>query len=69
MRTRRFLYVEYADGEREFYDLATDPYELHSLAASLTPVVLAGLHAELASLENCHTGSACWAAMHVARVP
>ena len=25
MRTPRFLYVEYNDGEREFYDLRTDP--------------------------------------------
>jgi len=65
MRTHRFLYVEYADGEREFYDLANDPYELHNLAGSLDPAELARLHASLARLENCHTGAACWAAMHV----
>jgi arylsulfatase A-like enzyme len=69
MRTHRFLYVEYADGEREFYDLASDPHELHNLAGALSAVQLATLHAELASLENCHDGSACWAAMHVARAP
>ena len=69
MRTHRFLYVEYADGEREFYDLVSDPYELHNIVASLAPGELARLHAELAKLENCHTGSTCWAAMHVDKDP
>ena len=40
MRTPRFLYVEYDDGEREFYDLQTDPYELDNLAASLSPAAI-----------------------------
>jgi N-acetylglucosamine-6-sulfatase len=69
MRTSRFLYVEYADGEREFYDLRTDPFELHNLAATLTSSQLALLHSELARLERCHGGRRCWAAMHVARGP
>ena len=33
IRTRRFTYVEYDDGERELYDLRRDPYELRNLAA------------------------------------
>jgi hypothetical protein len=65
MRTERFLYVEYQDGEREFYDLANDPDELDNLVWSLTTSQLTQLHDELISLENCHTGPACWAAMHV----
>jgi len=65
MRTPGFLYVEYADGEREFYDLRTDPFELHNLAAELTSSQLAQLHSELARLEHCHGGQACWKAMHV----
>ncbi|MDQ6805774.1 MAG: sulfatase-like hydrolase/transferase [Actinomycetota bacterium] len=69
MRTNRFLYVEYADGEREFYDLQLDPDELHNLAAALSATQLATLHAELASLESCQTGPTCWAAMHVAPSP
>ncbi|NED52000.1 sulfatase-like hydrolase/transferase, partial [Micromonospora aurantiaca] len=28
LRTNDMLYVEYADGEREYYDRARDPYEL-----------------------------------------
>ena len=41
MRTRQFLYVEYPDGEREFYDLRTDPFELHNVAGQLTARPLA----------------------------
>ncbi len=66
MRTPDLLYVEYRDGEREFYDLRSDPFELHNLAGALTLEQLAGLHAELATLELCHGASACWAAGHVA---
>ena len=49
MRTDSFLYVEYADGEREFYDLRTDPFELHNIADRLTRRQLSRLHAELRS--------------------
>jgi len=65
MRTPRFLYVEYKDGEREFYDLQSDPYELDNLAASLSENDLAMLHAELGRLEDCHGTASCWAAGHV----
>ena len=60
MRTERFLYVEYADGEREFYDLVNDPFELHNLAGGLTLLQLEELHAELLNLERCHDGLTCW---------
>ncbi len=66
MRTPGFLYVEYADGEREFYDLSTDPFELQNLAPKLSITELATLHAELLALESCHDEPTCWAAGHVA---
>lgn len=69
MRTSAFLYVEYADGEREFYDLRTDPFELDNIAGRLTARQLARLHAELLALERCHGGKACWRAMHVKARP
>jgi N-acetylglucosamine-6-sulfatase len=69
MRTRRFLYVEYADGERELYDLRTDPDELDNLAASLFPAQADQLHAELMRLQECHGTEACWAAGHVDGTP
>ena len=65
MRTNAFLYVEYADGEREFYDLRVDPFELHNIAGDLTRRLLASLHRELRALERCHGGRACWRTMHV----
>jgi arylsulfatase A-like enzyme len=64
MRTPQFLYVEYNDGEREFYDLRHDPFELDNLARRLAPRARRRLHAELVALERCH-GGGCWAAMHV----
>ena len=69
MRTPDFLYVEYADGEKEFYDLKTDPYELDNIADYLNPTELALLHRELLALEHCHGESECWAAAHVAPGP
>jgi arylsulfatase A-like enzyme len=65
LRTDRYTYVEYADGSREYYDLASDPQELHNTVGALTPARLAQLHAALTGLENCHTGPACWTAGHV----
>ena len=62
---KRFLYVEYDDGEREFYDLRTDPFELHNIADTLAPFDRALLDIELANLKRCHGGPACWAAMQV----
>lgn len=51
VRTDRYLYTVYIDGERELYDLTTDPYELTSLAndPAMAPVV-ADLHARLLEL-------------------
>jgi N-acetylglucosamine-6-sulfatase len=63
MRTGWFLYVEYADGEREFYDLRTDPFELHDLADQLSGATLAQLHQALVAMKRCHGDESCWAAM------
>jgi len=66
LRTGAFLYVEYIDGEREFYNLRLDPFELHNLAGKLTADQLATLHSALERLIQCHTGATCQAAAHVA---
>jgi arylsulfatase A-like enzyme len=59
VRTATALYVRYAGGAQEYYDTATDPYELHNLAGNGVPEVL---QQALSALENCHGGTACWAA-------
>jgi arylsulfatase A-like enzyme len=69
MRTRNFLYVEYTDGERELYDLRSDPFELHNVAAELTARQRKRLHRALTALHRCHGGRACWRAGHVSASP
>jgi arylsulfatase A-like enzyme len=59
VRTADELYVEYTDGEREFYDLRTDPYELNNTIATLPPARLAQLQQILRSLRTCHGSPAC----------
>jgi N-acetylglucosamine-6-sulfatase len=59
IRRGDWVYIEHATGETELYDLATDPWQLQSLHASLG---LAGLRAQLAArldqLRSC-AGGAC----------
>jgi N-acetylglucosamine-6-sulfatase len=61
IRTQRHLYVEYAAGERELYDLETDPYELHSLHDSADPALISALRSRLDALRDC-SGHECGAA-------
>ena len=66
IRTRRALYVEYADGQREYYDTRTDPLELHNLAATEPVAVLGPLHRTLQALAHCHGTKDCRTAASVA---
>lgn len=61
MRTLDYLYVEYATGEKELYDLKNDPDQLQNLAAKTDAAVLAKLVARLAKLKKC-AAAACRAA-------
>ncbi len=56
------VYVEYTDGEREFYDIKRDPYERHNLAFHLTRPQRHELHHLLHRLRHCHGPHACWRA-------
>jgi arylsulfatase A-like enzyme len=58
LRTQQHLYVEYATGERELYDLKSDPSQLDSLHASADPQLVAGLKARLQALRECR-GETC----------
>ena len=46
-------------GEKEYYDRATDPDELHNTYASLPDDQKASLHAMLTGLQNCHDAQSC----------
>ncbi len=52
-RSEKDVYVEYASGEREYYDLVKDPYQLENTASVLPPALLEKLSARVAALKNC----------------
>jgi N-acetylglucosamine-6-sulfatase len=61
VRTANALYVKYGNGQQEYYDTATDPYELNNIASQGIPP---DLPKALNAMENCHAAAACWAAAH-----
>jgi N-acetylglucosamine-6-sulfatase len=61
LRSRRYLYVEWASGERELYDLVVDPNQLLSRHADPAyDAIEAELARRLANLRTCR-GSSCLA--------
>ncbi len=59
IRTERYMYAEYNNGDRELYDLQNDPYELQSLQKSPAYAsVKATLAKRLRSLKGC-SGASC----------
>jgi len=65
LRAKDALYVEYADGGRELYDVAADPFQLRNIADEAPPERLAQLSGQLAAMANCHGAEQCWAAGHL----
>ncbi len=53
IRTKDYIYVEYSTGEKELYNLKTDPAELKNSASTADPTVLNTLSERLAALKNC----------------
>jgi N-acetylglucosamine-6-sulfatase len=62
LRSPRWLYVEYADGEKEFHDLSTDPDQLRNTYKSLPDDRKISLHRALKLLSRCRSAESCWAA-------
>jgi arylsulfatase A-like enzyme len=58
LRTEDFLYVEYVTGDREWYDLTTDPFEMDNLYDRLDSESRRLLHERLTALQQC-SGEAC----------
>jgi N-acetylglucosamine-6-sulfatase len=59
LRNDRYAYIEYATGERELYDLRTDPYQLNSLHGSASSSTLGPLQQRLNALKTCKGAAAC----------
>lgn len=53
VRTGTYKYVEYNNGEKELYDLASDPYELDNMYESADPSLLEDLKTKLDALKSC----------------
>ncbi len=53
VRTQTELYVEYENGESEYYDLRTDPLQLENLGRRAPSSTLAQLSARVAALSRC----------------
>jgi N-acetylglucosamine-6-sulfatase len=62
VRTPGGTYVEYANGELEYYDLNKDPFELSNAVGQLSSKARTQLHAQLNSLTSCQGAVACWQA-------
>jgi N-acetylglucosamine-6-sulfatase len=62
LRSQSSLYVEYDTGEREYYELSRDPFELDNRAATLSPAHAHQLHRTLMRIERCHGQRSCWRA-------
>jgi N-acetylglucosamine-6-sulfatase len=53
VRTTDHLWVEYANGEHELYDLSEDPYELRSLHETTLGQLKRALSSKLDELRDC----------------
>ncbi|SPL91627.1 Choline-sulfatase [[Actinomadura] parvosata subsp. kistnae] len=58
LRTEQHTYVRYETGERQLYDLTTDPYQLTNLASTADPALLARLDQRLSGMVGC-SGASC----------
>ncbi len=68
IRSETDVYVEYVTGEKEYYDLVKDPYQMENTAASRSPAALAKLSARVTALKKC-AGAACRVAEGAAVAP
>ncbi|MBI5879987.1 MAG: sulfatase [Chloroflexi bacterium] len=58
IRMQTTSYIEYNTGEKEYYDIQADPYQLQNLAGKADPKLLAVLSARVKALAACK-GAAC----------
>jgi hypothetical protein len=48
------------DGEKEYYDLTTDPFEMTNTASSLTTSQVQLFHNTITAIQNCTETASCW---------
>ncbi|MGH3741392.1 MAG: sulfatase family protein, partial [Micromonosporaceae bacterium] len=64
LRTKRWLYVSYASGRKELYDLRSDAGQNHNVYRSHRKLVRTKLQPALRALHRCD-GAGCWKAGHL----
>ena len=57
IRAENFIYLEYENGEIEYYDLIADPFEMDNLANVLDTETLSNLHTWLEEFKACQAES------------
>jgi hypothetical protein len=62
IRTGTGTYVEYSNGDLEYYNLRKDPYELSNSANGLRPSARGTLHDLLGAVAECSGVARCWTA-------
>ena len=67
IRGANSVYVEYANGDKEYHDFATDPDELRNSFSSLSSEEQTALHATLTAVQNCGGVQSCSATEGVKR--
>ena len=62
IRTGNGTYVEYSNGDLEYYNLRKDKFQLSNTANSLSRVARGNLHAQLSAISDCSGLASCWTA-------
>lgn len=57
VRSQTELYVEYNNGEKEYYDLRSDPFQMSNQISSAPSATISRLAARLAALRGCRAAS------------
>lgn len=58
LRTERYTYVEYATGDRQLFDLYTDPFQLDNIVTEASPRLVERLARDLERMASC-SGAEC----------
>ena len=59
------VFVSYVDGETEYYDIDTDPYEMTNTVGGLSPATVTHYQSVVSAIKTCKGTAACWAAQHM----
>ncbi|GLY28165.1 sulfatase [Kineosporia sp. NBRC 101731] len=63
LRSRKWLYVEYDNGDREYYDLTDDPLQMHNVYRDVSKKSRAELHRKVIRAKRCSGQTSCATAL------